>query len=92
MLTGAPAIFTGEGPNRCECGQELPGTSHWSDEAMPAVTCPACKLHHVLEDGGVAIYATDDWGPAQLAFCPVWEPDPSYGPAEAAYDLCADVA
>lgn len=57
-------IFTGEGPNRCLCGVDLPGTSHWSDEALPATTCPSCGLDYVLEAGQVLIYeAGDDFGP-----------------------------
>lgn len=50
-------IFTGEGPNTCICLAELPGTSHWSEERMPATTCSNCGLHYVLEDGLVAVYA-----------------------------------
>jgi hypothetical protein len=68
--SGAPPIFTGEGPNACECGHGLPGTSHWSDEAVPTATCPACGLHYVLEDRGVAIYASGDYAPALVGFAP----------------------
>lgn len=51
-------IFTGEGPNACTCGHELPGTAHWSDDRLPFTTCPACGLHYVLEGDEVAIYAS----------------------------------
>ena len=50
-------IFTGEGPNTCVCLAELPGTSHWSNDALPFTTCPDCGLHYVLEDGEVACYS-----------------------------------
>lgn len=57
-------IFTGEGPNFCACGTELPGVAHWHDDFMPWTTCLACGLNYVLEAGQVLIYGdADEYGP-----------------------------
>lgn len=54
--------FTGEGPNACGCGAEVPGTNHWHgvDEIeMPWWTCESCGLHLVVNGGEIAIYGSE---------------------------------
>lgn len=53
--------FSGEGPNHCTCGAELPGTSHWygvGNVPMPYWRCD-CGLYFVDEGTHISIYSAE---------------------------------